>query len=409
MINNNNMNGEIKGKNIWDFIMELDWTIDNVNDRLNHVRKTLGEYTIGDINFYHGFFEEVFNQDNQHSKVKLILNKSDARYDESNISRALEIIESYILCSPDEIEERKKEKVKYRIYNTKQLEDRFKQEENLIYKLASVNSDRSNNYDKSDSRFDRDFENVFSIFQVPKNYKKAKDIKITSEDFKKYPILKEYQQSINHMKDRLNELMKIDENEIEDKRLLRDIRNQKKIINKNLKLLKIDMLDIKKKLERPIIWKSPLKDSGCPDYDMLDMFDKNVVKELLKVHKEVDLQDDLSCIIVDLNNLVKRVKFTDKQKEVLELWRKGVETNVIAEELGVKPQSALDCLNGAINSIIKQYEEDYENWYYLNIRKGVYKTCSRCGETKLISRFDKNKMGKYGVRGYCKNCYNRKK
>ena len=401
MINNNNMNGEIKGKNIWDFIMELDWTIDNVNDRLNHVRKTLGEYTIGDINFYHGFFEEVFNQDNQHSKVKLILNKSDARYDESNISRALEIIESYILCSPDEIEERKKEKVKYRIYNTKQLEDRFKQEENLIYKLASVNSDRSNNYDKSDSRFDRDFENVFSIFQVPKNYKKAKDIKITSEDFKKYPILKEYQQSINHMKDRLNELMKIDENEIEDKSLLRDIRNQKKIINKNLKLLKIDMLDIKKKLERPIIWKSPLKDSGCPDYDMLDMFDKNVVKELLRVHKEVDLQDDLSCIIVDLNNLVKRVKFTDKQKEVLELWRKGVETNVIAEELGVKPQSALDCLNGAINSIIKQYEEDYENWYYLNIRKGVYKTCSRCGETKLISHFSKNGNR---LRGNCKDC-----
>ena len=402
MINNNNMNGEIKGKNIWDFIMELDWTIDNVNDRLNHVRKTLGEYTIGDINFYHGFFEEVFNQDNQHSKVKLILNKSDARYDESNISRALEIIESYILCSPDEIEERKKEKVKYRIYNTKQLEDRFKQEENLIYKLASVNSDRSNNYDKSDSRFDRDFENVFSIFQVPKNYKKAKDIKITSEDFKKYPILKEYQQSINHMKDRLNELMKIDENEIEDKRLLRDIRNQKKIINKNLKLLKIDMLDIKKKLERPIIWKSPLKDSGCPDYDMLDMFDKNVVKELLKVHKEVDLQDDLSCIIVDLNNLVKRVKFTDKQKEVLELWRKGVETSVIAEELNLTPNSVIQYLNCAINSIIKQYEEDYENWYYLNIRKGVYKTCSRCGETKLISRFDKN--GKKGLRSCCKKC-----
>lgn len=402
MINNNNMNGKINGKNIWDFVAELDWTIDTIEDRLFHVRKVLGEYNINSEKFYHTFFEEVFNQDNQHSKVKLVLNTTDARYDESNISKALEIIESYILCSPDEIENRKKEKIKYRIYNSKQLEDRFKQEENLIYKLASVNSDRSNNYDKSDNRFDGDFENVFSIFQLPKNYKKAKDIKITSKDFEKYPILKEYQQSINHMKDKMIELMKINEEEIKDKELLKDIRNKKKLIKKNLKSLKLDMLDVKKMLEKPIIWKAPLKDNGCPDYDMLDMFDTNVIKELLRVKKEVDLQDDLSCILVDLDNLIKKINFTNKQKDVLELWRKGLETNVIADELNVNSNNVVQCLNGAINLIVKQYEEDYENWYYLNIRKGQYKTCSRCGDVKLISQFDKN--GKKGLRSCCKKC-----
>ena len=86
-----------------------------------------------------------------------------------------------------------------------------------------------------------------------------------------------------------------------------------------------------------------------------------------------------------------------------------MEVNVIAEELGVKQHTISKTLERAVETIIKQYEEDYENWYYLNIRKGVYKTCSRCGKTKLISRFDKEKTGRYGVRGYCKNCYNRKK
>ena len=55
-----------------------------------------------------------------------------------------------------------------------------------------------------------------------------------------------------------------------------------------------------------------------------------------------------------------------------------------------------------INMIIKQYEEDYEDWYYLNIRKGNYKKCNRCGEIKLVSRFDKN--GKKGLLSICKKC-----
>ena len=403
MIENNNMNGEIKNKKIWDFVTELDWSIDNVEERLEHVRNILGEYKIGEVNFYHEFFEEVFNQDNPHSKVNLILNTNSARYDESNISKALEIIESYILCSPDEIELRKKDKVEYKIYNSKQLYDRYEQERNLVYKLATVNSDRSNNYDKEDKyRLDKEFENVFAIFLLPKNYKKVKDIKIESKDFERFPILKEYQQSINHMKCKLDELMSIDESKIKDKEILSDIRNRKKAIKKNLKLLKLDMLDIKKQLEKPIIWKAPLKDNGKADYDELDMFDKNVVKELLRVHKQVDLQDDLSCILVDLDNLINKIEFTNKQRIVLNMWSDGVEPIVIARTLSMKQSAVNKYIDTIVGMIVKQYEKEYEEWYYLNIRKGTYKQCSKCGEIKLISQFDKK--GKQGLQSRCKKC-----
>lgn len=402
MITNNNMNGEIKGKSIWNFVTALDWELDNVEDRLNHVRKILGEYQVDGVNFYHEYFDEVFNQDNPHSKVNLILSTSSARYDESNISKALEIIESYILCSRDEIENRKKDKIVYKIYNSKELLDRFKQEENLTYKLASVNSDRSNNYDEGDeNRLDKESENVFAIFQLPKNYKKVKDIVIEKKDFERFPILKEYQHSINHMESKLQELMKIDLKKIKDKKVKNDIRNRKNILKKNLRLLKLDMLDAKKMIERPIIWKSPLKDSGCADYDALDMFDKEVVKELLRVHKGVDLQDDLSCILVDLENLINKIEFTDKQRKVLELWSNGLATGEISKKLKVKPNTVVSCLNSVVDLIVKQYEKEYEEWYYLNIRKGIYKKCSRCGEVKLISQFSKNGNR---LRGNCKNC-----
>lgn len=409
MIKNNNMNGKIKGKSIWNFVMALDWSLDNVEDRLEHVRKILGEYKIGDVNFYHEFFEEVFNQDNPHSKVKLILSTDDARYEESNIAKALEVIESYILCSRDEIEERKKNKTKYKIYNSNELLKRFEQERNLMYKLSTVNSDKSNNYDKDDSRKDKDNDgNVFEIFQLPKNYKKVKDIVIEKKDFKRFPILNDYQQSINHMKEKLKELMEIDENKLNEEDL-RDLRSRKKMIMKNLKLLKLDMLDAKKQLEMPIIWKAPLKDNGGADYDMLDMFDKNVVKELLRVHKQIDLQDELSCILVDLENLIKKINFTKRQREVLEMWSKGLSASAIARELNVKPQTIAASLDSVIALIVKQYEKDYEDWYYLNIRKGQYKKCKICNKNKLINNFDIKKDNKDGHKNICKECQKEKR
>ena len=84
------------------------------------------------------------------------------------------------------------------------------------------------------------------------------------------------------------------------------------------------------------------------------------------------------------------------------MWRNGLETGLIAKNLNIKPQTVTGSLNSAIDLIIKQYEEDYENWYYLNIRKGEYKRCSRCGEVKLTSQFDKK--GKQGYQSRCKKC-----
>lgn len=56
-------------------------------------------------------------------------------------------------------------------------------------------------------------------------------------------------------------------------------------------------------------------------------------------------------------------------------------------------------------------EDEYLDYYYLNIEKGKYKKCNRCGQIKLAHNkyFSKNKTSKDGFYSICKDCRNRKK
>ena len=60
--------------------------------------------------------------------------------------------------------------------------------------------------------------------------------------------------------------------------------------------------------------------------------------------------------------------------------------------------------------IASQAEDEYLYWYYLNIKKGKYKKCSRCGQIKLAHNkyFSKNKTSKDGYYSICKKCRNSK-
>lgn len=55
-------------------------------------------------------------------------------------------------------------------------------------------------------------------------------------------------------------------------------------------------------------------------------------------------------------------------------------------------------------------EDQYLDWYYMNVERGKYKKCSRCGQIKLAHNkyFSKNKTSKDGFYSICKSCRNAK-
>ena len=55
-------------------------------------------------------------------------------------------------------------------------------------------------------------------------------------------------------------------------------------------------------------------------------------------------------------------------------------------------------------------EDQILDWHYLDVEKGKYKRCSRCGQIKLAHNkyFSKNKTSKDGFYSICKSCRNAK-
>ena len=382
--NNNNFYGKIGGKHIGNFL-NFNYKLNTCEERIAFVNEVLEMYKVDGVEFYHEYFDEVYDQERKHSKIDLVIDKSKSTYTTSNIASSLELIANYILAV-DDVDD----KVNYKIYTSEELFKRACQEFNVINDVAKANGGLDMKYEEEGNKGVE----AFPFFQLPKNYKKVKDLKLEKEDLEKYPPMKDYYEFYNYLKEESKRLWGT-------KNLSKEEMVRRGKIKKLLPEIKKDMMDAKKQLQMPIIWKSPLKDNGGADYDLLDMFDKEVVKELLRVHKGVDLQDDLSCILVDLENLINKIEFTDKQRKVLELWSNGLATGEISKKLKLDPSTVTKCLNGVVDLIIKQYEKEYEEWYYLNIRKGEYKKCSRCGEVKLVSQFSKNGNR---LRGNCKNC-----
>lgn len=54
--------------------------------------------------------------------------------------------------------------------------------------------------------------------------------------------------------------------------------------------------------------------------------------------------------------------------------------------------------------------KEYLNWYYTTKERGKWKTCSKCGQTKLAHSlyFSKNKTSKDHFYSICKECRNKK-
>lgn len=386
---NGNFKGIVNGKTIYEYKNKLDYSIDKLEDRLNivedilNIEKVKGTYFSKDE-----FWQEVWDM----GICKTGLNKNDVLWSDTNIANTLEGMATYLLAKAE-----KDPKEKIKIYDSYELFKRALKEQDMISKHGE--------YEETVDSPEHDRNDVI-VFRQKKNYKLAPKFSVSNKDKKKYIEIDEY----NKYKEYLLSLRN-DESKRKDLSENINIKLNKfkcntsgdiyRIVQRQIPLVSDDMLLTKIKKDRPIQWKAPLKDSvNQIDWDYLDMLDPIHVKALLNVPKEVDIDSNIN---ITLNQLIENAYLTDDQKEILNLWRKDMTQQDIGDALGKSRQVVNKQLDKIVNKIIDAYEKEYaEKYYYINIAKGEYKKCSKCGEIKLIQYFDKK--GKQGFQSQCKVC-----
>ena len=139
----------------------------------------------------------------------------------------------------------------------------------------------------------------------------------------------------------------------------------------------------------------------------------------LKNNSEGAFHSDLWALMFDFDILLeKALKDYPLYKRIVECKIAGMQNieiqNILAEEFEVT--HSIEYISSLWRKkipqiIASQAEDDYLDWYYLEVEKGKYKKCSRCGQVKLAHNkyFSKNKTSKDGWYSICKECRNRKK
>ena len=129
-------------------------------------------------------------------------------------------------------------------------------------------------------------------------------------------------------------------------------------------------------------------------------------------------EGDLYYLMLDFDEIAdKALKEYPLYEKIVECKVDGLQNTQIQEilqmEFGIK--HSLEYISSLWRKkipklIASQAEDEYLYWYYLNIEKGKYKKCSRCGQIKLAHNkyFSKNKTSRDGFYSICKKCRNSK-
>ena len=405
--------------------LRLDYGIKDENKRLEIVNEILDDIQdYLDVYLYGAISERVYAEAEKFTKDYFDEGKDVRLENRAFVNRFLEQLSSYICYAKDEtLEERKQ----------RNFEERDVINEDLIAGGGDGLRDDGLAQAKND----------MNVFFAPNNeqsftgnYKKKKKQIITSKDIKNSEILQDYQE----FRKKLINIKR--NNQLESKDLYE--------LNKALGGLRDDMIFIKDMENGTIYFKSPLLDSGdskssifvhdtwdfhekrySDDELVCDFFDPNHYDTILKILPFRTLSDNLKTIYKRFEMLEVYLELSDDKKQMLDVLKEG--KSVKYEKLFYKSTVRRDLIKNnkeavydlkslkkklgwtydktkktfyklqedCYSAFIEMYEEEF---YYMYMVKGKYKKCSKCGDIKLVQRFDLNKDSKDGYRNICKKC-----
>ena len=322
--------GELCGVSTYDLI-DLDYTIENLDERLGYIRKKLNK--VG------GFLNTYITGTEEEEFYKVSLNKDDDLSEEINIFKYVERYGSYLLNSKDIPREKQQQ------YNFLSEED-FK---NILKKEKSLNVLVSGSDEESD---------VMEILEPKKNNQYTNlDHKITQKDMndeRSKQVLTEY----SNYRDILREEMERIKNKENSTMNLYKVRSLMKDINDDMINAKISLQGIRNPAKR-------LGDeSGAFYTEKIDYTDEKHIKAILRtVRLDSDLEPDseLSHIAYDMRmaigDLHKNGTLNKLELEIIECHNCGYTNVKIGEELSLNERMVRYNLNKIIKKITKYFNK----------------------------------------------------
>lgn len=288
-------------------------------------------------------------------------------------------------------------------------------------RMTTVNK-RETSYEGLASQLENGEDGIYNLINENKNQIFQPKITITKKDLEEIQPLQQLREAINTWEAKLKmtegkDAFTIKKSLIEmrkDQYLIKDA-FRKPIVPRNLTNSKYYL-----ELED----KTYIADSGKIIPVGVSLIDSKVCSAILcnysKLKQDTDdaVNSDLHYLLEDFDNISTiALKPYPLYEKIVTYKIDGIPNLEIADriqlEFGIKhTPEYISCLwrNKIPKLIANTAEHQWLNWYFLNIEKGIYKKCNRCGQIKLAHNkyFSKNKTSKDSFYSICKECRNKK-
>lgn len=444
MIARTKFNGNIDGKELQDYKSRIDWTDKNFDNRMEKINKILN---LND----EGISEDTFWQDVWDCGIcKTNIGKEEARWEETDVAKFLEVMGSYLLYGYDKKE---KKKCKETMLNEALSYDDIENDSN--YRLSPPDKILNSDY-KIKELFKGSYEDyVNKVKETPYEIKSRESWEIIKHhEEEKIKMLKEAKVNLDILRNQMERMKKgecLQFNKI--KKIKRNTIKADIDLNKQLERYGLDNSQIsniekqikfnfenaseeekKKQFRRTNVTLKHLQDnlSDVKDYmmscklahtnrvmikpnkcstvkhvlELIDYFDPSHIRGMLMLgERKLDPSSDMAIVAFDINNKIKEMysmgELSDRDMYIIEGIRYNVSHETLGKELGVTADAISKTINRICDNIVKSFYNDHMDLYFLNNSKGKYRICTKCGNVKRISQFNKNGDR---LRSNCKDC-----
>jgi hypothetical protein len=358
---------------------ELDYSLVSLKERKEKVNEIIEKYDHDLMNYYENY-------------QKVNLNQSDRTSEFDYVSKDLEKIADYLLYM-DNKEQREKQKQEK--FLNKRMTDNRKKKEYLTDNFTFVDEIKR---------------------EYVKNVKIYGNVKVTEEDRKQHKELADTGNLIKSLKNQIFSKMDTKGNVLTNEKL-------KKLRWYLIEIGK-DEVAIKEQLKKYITFKNI---QPCPPYHNLNHFVfSNIVHvktlfdnyQTIKENTIKKTESDFKLLLYVFDDLVSKAIKEPILNKIFHLKINGYSQKEMIHDvfeqfsITINPVRLTQLTTQIIPSlIVDQYKQDYEEWFFTYIKKGIYKQCSSCFHNRLATNkyFTNDTTRKDGLFPICKECRKKKK